>query len=194
MTATFVLPEDLNGRAISSTMDWHGVLKTGPASVSIERELAVELSLGIRDNSKIASHWSSTLPPVEFPLAFRVKNTGKRTIGDRYTSSLFTKGITHVMPKGGNEEQSPLAIMWMGMVQDLLPGKTLECGIHADPVGLFRNLKDGDYQIWWTLGVHKSNSLHFIIKNGKALLEPNDPNAPPLPAPPPNLGPGDPFR
>ena len=80
-------------------------------------------------------------------------------------------GVVHLWPKDGQEEQRPLAQMWNGAIQDLLPGITREYGAYADPVGFFRNFNDGDYRIWWTLGALKSNSLHFIVKDGKATLE-----------------------
>ena len=180
MRATFHLPDGPN-RAPMQSAAWQGELKTGPATVKIEQAMGVEISLGIRDNTRIGRF--SNMQLVEYPLAFRVKNTGKRTIGQENEPGLFMSGAVHMWPKGGKEDQRPLAQMWDGMIHDLRPGSTDEYGLYADPIGFFRNLNDGDYRIWWTLGALKSNSLRFIVKDGKATLEANDPNAPPLPVP-----------
>jgi hypothetical protein len=180
MRATFRLPDGPN-RVPYQSAAWQGELKTGPATVKVELVMGVEISLGIRDNTRIGRF--SNMPLVEYPLAFRVKNTGKRTIGQDNEPGLFMSGVVHIWPKGGEENHRPLAQGWEGMIHDLRPGSTDEYGLYADPIGFFRNLNDGDYRIWWTLGALKSNSLRFIVKDGKATLEANDPNAPAIPAP-----------
>jgi len=186
MRATFRLPDGPN-RVPYQSAAWQGELKTGPATVKVELVMGVEISLGIRDNTRIGRF--SNMQLVEYPLAFRVKNTGKRTIGQDNEPGLFMSGVVHIWPRGGKEDQRPLTQMWNGAVQDLPPGAEREYGLYADPVGFFRNLNDGDYRIWWTLGALKSNSLRFILKDGKATLEANDPNAPAIPAPsPPDSG------
>jgi hypothetical protein len=186
MRATFQLPDGPNRVPLQSAA-WQGELKTGPATVKVELVMGVEISLGIRDNTRIGRF--SNMQLVEYPLAFRVKNTGKRTIGQDNEPGLFMSGVVHIWPRGGKEDQRPLTQMWNGAVQDLPPGAEREYGLYADPVGFFRNLNDGDYRIWWTLGALKSNSLRFILKDGKATLEANDPNAPAIPAPsPPDSG------
>ena len=80
-------PGRTNGAPMRSA-DWQGELKTGPATVKVEQVMGFEISLGIRDNTRIGRF--SNMQQVEYPLAFRVKNTGKRTIGQENEPGLFS--------------------------------------------------------------------------------------------------------
>src|SRR5712692_1761963 len=76
-------------------------------------EQSLKISLGIRDNTFV------TLQKVEYPLAFRIENTRETVIKDRDIPSLFFKGIAHVLPKGGKEEQTTFQTFWRTSVYDL---------------------------------------------------------------------------
>jgi hypothetical protein len=51
--------------------------------------------------------------------------------------------------------------------KDLQPGETTDCSATGDIVTFFPSAKDGDYEVWWTLGDMKSNVSHFTVTNGK---------------------------
>jgi len=138
------------------------------ASVSLHAdEPSVKISLGIR-NSKLLM-----ITNVTYPLSFRIENTGKTAIKGAHLAAIFAKGTIHLLPKGG-EQHRPIGEEWMlgyGLVPiDLQPGVTTDCSAIGDVVTFFPSAKDGDYQVWWTLGDMKSNVSHFIVTNGKVLV------------------------
>ena len=139
------------------------------ASVSLHAdEPSVKISLGIR-NSKLLM-----ITNVTYPLSFRIENTGKTAIKGAHLAAIFAKGTIHLLPKGGQEQHRPIDEEWMlgyGLVPiDLQPGVTTDCSAIGDVVTFFPSAKDGDYQVWWTLGDMKSNVSHFIVTNGKVLV------------------------
>ncbi len=130
-------------------------------------ESSIKISLGIRD-SKILAHTNLT-----YPLAFRIQNTGTTVINEDKIPILFFTGVIHILPKDGQEEQAAFQKVWRTTVRDLQPGTTFESPVYGDLVSFFPWAKDGVYQVWWTLGVFKSNVLRFTVTNGKVVS--NDP-------------------
>src|ERR1035438_7678620 len=73
------------------------------ASLSVHAdEPTVKVSLGIRDAKFLA------ITNVAYPLAFRIENTGKTVIRGGDIAGIFTKGVIHILPKDGNEQQHDL--------------------------------------------------------------------------------------
>jgi hypothetical protein len=132
-------------------------------------ELSIKIKLGIRE-SKFGAFTS-----VAYPLAFQIENTGKGVIKEDQIPALFFKGILHVLPKDGKEQQKDVQKMWRTMVHDLQPGETFESPVVGNLLSFFPSLSDGIYEVWWTHGQLKSNVLSFTVTNGK--LSRNDPKA-----------------
>lgn len=131
-------------------------------------EPAVKISLGIRDVKLL------NITNVTCPLSFRIENTGETAINGGRLASIFAKGSVHLLPKGGQEQQCPIGEEWAlryGLVpNDLQPGQTTDCSVTGNVMTFFPKVKDGNYEVWWTLGEKKSNILHFMIMNGVLLL------------------------
>jgi len=125
-------------------------------------EASIKISLGIRD-AKLLS--VTNVPP--YPLAFRIENVGKTVIDKHQIPVLFFKGRIHVLPKDGKEQQKDLGKFWMSFVHDLQPGATFDHPVVGSLLTFFHSLKDGVYQVWWTLDDFKSNVLHFTVTDGK---------------------------
>jgi hypothetical protein len=111
---------------------------------------------------------------VAYPLAFRIENIGKAAIKGDHIAGIFAKGTVHILPNDGKEQHHPIGEEWIlgyGLVpNDLQPGETSECSAVGDVLTFFPSAKDGNYQVWWTLGDLKSNVLHFTVTNGKVQL------------------------
>ena len=132
------------------------------ASVPLHADdLSIKISLGIRD-TKVLSFTNLT-----YPLAFRIEDTGKAVIKADQIPGLFFKGVIHVLPKDGKEQQADVQKAWRTMIRDLQPGATFESPVYADLLTFFPSAKDGVYVVWWTLGDCKSNVLHFTVTKGK---------------------------
>jgi hypothetical protein len=148
---------------------WACLLAMAALSVHAD-EPTVKVSLGIRDAKFLA------ITNVAYPLAFRIENTGKTVIRGGDIAGIFTKGVIHILPKDGNEQQYDLKkdseSLGYGLVpNDLQPGKTSECKLVGDLVTFFPSAKDGDYQVWWTLGGSKSGVLLFTVTKGKVSVK-----------------------
>jgi hypothetical protein len=126
-------------------------------------EPSIKIKLGIRE-SKFGA-----LTNVAYPLAFRIENTGKEAIKEHQIPVLFFKGVIHVLPKDGKEQQTDVQKTWRTMVHDLQPGATFESPVVGNILTFFPSAKDGDYQVWWTLQDFKSNVLRFTVTNGKVV-------------------------
>ncbi|MEY2407557.1 MAG: hypothetical protein QOF48_227 [Verrucomicrobiota bacterium] len=126
-------------------------------------EPSIKIALGIREGK-----WGA-LTNVAYPLAFRIENTGKELIKEHQIPALFFKGVIHVLPKDGKEQQTDVQKMWRTVVHDLQPGATLESPVVGNIVTFFPSAKDGDYQVWWTLADLKSNVLRFTVTKGKVI-------------------------
>jgi len=140
------------------------------ASVSLHAdESLVKISLGIRDTKLLM------ITNVTYPLSFRIKNTGKTAIKGDHLAGIFAKGTIHLLPSGGKAQHRPIGEKWMlgyGLVpNDLQPGATTDCKVTGDVVTFFPSAKDGDYQVWWTLGDMKSNVSHYTVTNGKVFVK-----------------------
>lgn len=133
-------------------------------------EPSVKISLGIRDTSRWTTHTN-----VAYPLGFRIENTAKTAIKGDDIAGIFAKGIIHILPNDGQEQHHPIADEWnlkYGFVpNDLQPGETSECKLVLNIITSFPSAKDGDYQVWWTLGDSKSNVLPFTVTNGKVSVK-----------------------
>ncbi len=132
------------------------------ATHSLADDFSVKLTLGIRDNTYVAAK-----DRVEYPLAFRAENTGKKTIKEDQIPRLFFKGTIHVLSEDGREHQASVQGAWRTATIDLPPGQTSESPVYADLLAFFPSLKDGEYQVWWTREEAKSNVLHFAVTRGK---------------------------
>ena len=132
-------------------------------------EPSIKISLGIRDTKLLR------ITNVTYPLSFRIENTGKTAISGGHLASIFAKGTIHLLPNGGQEQHCPIGEEWMlgyGLVpKDLQPGETTDCSATGDVVAFFPSAKDGDYQVWWTLGDMKSNVSRFTVTSGKVLIK-----------------------
>jgi hypothetical protein len=133
-------------------------------------ELSIKISLGIRDSKLLG------IKDVAYPLAFRIENTGKTVIKGEKIPELFFESIVHVLAKDRKEQQADVEKIWNTMIYDLKPGATFESPIVGDLLTFFPSAKDGDYQVWWTLGDLKSNVLHFTVAGGKVQLSEQRPN------------------
>jgi len=138
------------------------------ASVSLYAdEASVKISLGIRDTT----HWTGATTNVAYPLGFRIENARKTAIKGGDIAGIYAKGTIHILPNDGQEQHCPVGELWAlqyGLVpNDLQPGETSECKTVGNLVTFFPSAKDGDYQVWWTLGDSKSNVLKFTVTNGK---------------------------
>jgi len=133
-------------------------------------EPSIKISLGIRDTT----HWT-THTNVAYPLGFRIKNTGKTAIKGGDIAGIFAKGTIHILSSDGQEQHCIIEDEWAlryGLVpNDLQPGETSECKVTGNLVTFFPSAKDGDYQIWWTLGDSKSNVLPFTITSKKVSVK-----------------------
>jgi hypothetical protein len=140
------------------------------ASVSLHaNEQSIKISLGIRDTKLLM------ITNVTYPLSFRIENTGKTAISGHLLAGIFAKGTIHLLPNGGEEQHCPIGEEWIlgyGLVpKDLQPGETTDCSATGDVVTFFHSAKDGDYQVWWTLGNLKSNVSNFTVTNGKVSVK-----------------------
>jgi hypothetical protein len=140
------------------------------ASMSLHAdESSVKISLGVRDTKLL------TITNVTYPLSFRIQNTSKTAIKGDHLAAIFAKGTIHLLPKGGQEQHRPIGEEWIlryGLVpDDLQPGATTDCSAVGDVVTFFPSAKDGDYQVWWTLGDMKSNVSHYTVTNGKVFVK-----------------------
>ena len=124
-------------------------------------DLSIKISLGVRDAKLL------TITNVAYPLAFRIENVGKTVIDKHQIPDLFFKGIIHVLPKDGKEQQTDLGKFWWSVVYDLQPRATFEHPVVGSLLTFFPSMKDGVYQVWWTLDDFKSNILHFTVTDGK---------------------------
>jgi hypothetical protein len=125
-------------------------------------ELSIKITLGIRDTNRVAT------TNVAYPLAFRIDNTGKAVVKGDQIPDLFFKGVIHLLPKDGKEQQTDFPKFWRTRIYDLQPGATSESPVVADILTFFPLAKDGVYQVWWTVGDLKSNVLRFTVAKGKA--------------------------
>jgi hypothetical protein len=132
-------------------------------------EPSVKIGLGIRDTKLLM------ITNVTYPLAFRIENSGKTAIRGGQLAGIFAKGTIHILPSDGQEQHCPIGEEWIlgyGLVpNDLQPGQTTECSATGDVRTFFPSAKDGDYQVWWTLGDLKSNTSHFTMTSGKVSVK-----------------------
>ena len=112
---------------------------------------------------------------VPCPLAFRIQNTGKTVLGIGKARDIFFSGYIHVLSKDGKQEDTSCARFEFsesyGLVpDDLQPGDTFENKVIVNLLTEFPLIKDGDYQVWWTVGglksALKSNILRFKVIDG----------------------------
>jgi len=121
----------------------------------------------------------------ELPLAFRAQNVGETNISGRRTKFMFIRGVLHVLPKDGKEQEVRFAdkhhIAWGLVPNDLKKGETYTWGVVANfldyypvaKIGLYQDwwkpedFPSDNYQVWWTLGDLQSNVLTFSVTNGK---------------------------
>ena len=132
-------------------------------------EPAINISLGVRDIKVFMGKPFTNTP---CPLAFRIKNVGKTVITIGQARDLFFSGIIHVQSKDGKQEYADCKRFEFsesyGLVPpDLQAGDTFENKIIVDLLDFFPLMRDGDYQVWWTVRDLKSNSLHFKVIDGK---------------------------
>ena len=139
------------------------------AAVSLHAGDTINISLGIRDTKLL------TITNVAYPLAFRIENIGRTVIKGGDIPDLFRKGIIHILPKDGQElkQRDDVFGDWFSAVYDLQPGATFEHPVVGNLLTLSTSMKDGAYQVWWTLDDFKSNVLHFTVTKGKVFS--NDP-------------------
>ena len=133
------------------------------ASVSLHAdEPSVKISLGIRDTKLLM------ITNVTYPLAFRIENTGRTVIKGGDIPDLFRKGIIHILPKDGQELKQMVDVfgLWFSAVYDLQSGATFEHPVVGNLLTFSPSIKDGAYQVWWTLDDFKSNVLHFTVTDG----------------------------
>jgi hypothetical protein len=128
-------------------------------------DLSIKISLGIRDNDKLFEEGEKGI--AKYPLAFRIENTSKMLIDKHTIPNLFFQGTIHVLTKEGKEEKTKFQTMWRTTIYDLQPGATFESPVYGDLLAFFASLKDGDYQVWWTLRELTSNTLRVTVTNGK---------------------------
>jgi len=138
------------------------------ASVSLHAgEPSLKISLGIRDAKLL------TITNVAFPLAFRIENAGKTAINGGSIRGIYHNAVVNLLAKSGLERHYDFAsdgLQGYGLVpNDLQPGQSYVHGYVGNIITLFPSAKDGDYQVWWTLGDLKSNILCFTVTNGKVL-------------------------
>jgi hypothetical protein len=141
-------------------------------------ESSIKLSLGIRDTKFFTPQ---TLTNTPYPLAFRIKNTGKTVLTIGQARDIFFNGSIHALSKDGKEGYADCHrfefIESYGLVPpDLKPGDTFENKVIVNLLDVFPFMKDGDYQVWWMLGGLKSNLLHFTVNDGKLQLIDERPN------------------
>ena len=130
---------------------------------------SIKISLGIRDSSHFSAQAITNVP---FPLAFRIQNTGTNVIGIGQARDLFFSGRIFVSSKDAKVESADCKrFEWpesYGLVpNDLQPMDTFENKIIVNLMTVFPLIKDGDYEVFWSVGRLKSNSLHFKVINGK---------------------------
>ena len=130
---------------------------------------SIKISLGIRD---IKSFMGKPFTNTAYPLAFRIQNTGTNVIGIGQARDLFFSGRIFVSSKDAKVESADCKrFEWQesyGLVpNDLQPGDTFENKIIVDLLDFFPLIKDGDYEVFWSVGRLKSNSLHFKVIDGK---------------------------
>src|ERR1017187_5049494 len=87
-------------------------------------EPSIKISLGIRDTKLL------TITNVAYPLAFRIKNTGKTAISGGSIRGIYHNAVVHLLPKSGNEQHFDFDVdQGYGLVpNDLQPGESYEHG------------------------------------------------------------------
>jgi hypothetical protein len=139
-------------------------------------EPSIKISLGIRDTKFFTREEITNTP---YPLAFRIQNTGETVISIGQARDLFFSGYIHVKSEDGKQEDASFKRFdWIesyGLVPpDLKPGDTFENAVIVNLLTFFPFIKDGDYQVFWSLGRVKSDDLHFRVTDGKVqLIKPN---------------------
>jgi len=134
-------------------------------------EPSINISLGIRDTKFFMPQWITNTP---YPLAFRIKNTGKTVLSGGEARNLFLQGYIHVLSKDGKQEDADCKRFEVGErygfdAPDVQPGAEFESGVVVNLLTIFPLIKDDDYQVWWTRWINglKSNILHFRVTDGK---------------------------
>jgi hypothetical protein len=135
-------------------------------------EPSIKIGLGIRDNRYFTLQDITNVP---CPLAFRIQNTGNAVISIGQADDLFPSGCLHVLSKDGKREDDDCKRFDFseryGLVQpDVQPGGTFENKVIVNLLTVFPLIKDGDYQVWWTVRDLKSNVLQFRVTDGKLQL------------------------
>jgi hypothetical protein len=139
------------------------------ATLALQSIKADELSFNINiDIQKYDFQLTSN-----YALAFGIQNVGKTSIAGGHLKGMLAKGTVHVLPTGGLEQQRIIAEAWFlqyGIVpNDLSSGDTWKDRVASSDLMLFL-AKNGDYQVWWSIGDLKSNVLHFTVTNGTVQL------------------------
>jgi len=132
-------------------------------------ESSIKISLGIRNTQYFRPQEITNTP---YPLAFRIENTGKKVVSIEQARDLFYSGFIHVLSRDGKKGSADcMRFKWQesyGIVPpDLKPGDTFENKIIVNLLDFFPFMRDGDYQVWWTIGGLKSNALYFTVTEGK---------------------------
>ena len=133
---------------------------------------SIKISLGIRDSSHFSVQAITNVP---FPLAFRIQNAGTNVMGIGQARDLFFSGRIFVSSKDAKVESADCKrFEWpesYGLVpNDLQPGDTFENKIIVNLLTIFPLIKDGDYEVWWSVGNLSSDRLRFKVKDGKLQL------------------------
>jgi hypothetical protein len=157
-------PDALKGTDLGGRRQWTATRARAAAVVKAEAP-TVEISLGIRDIS-----YPGMTNKLEYPLGFRIKNTGTFKIKAGDETLLFFRGTVHIQPKDGPEKQVMFQHIWRTHIADVPPGETVESPSYGDLLTYFPAAKDGDYEVWWTLDALKSNVLKFNVTGGKIKL------------------------
>jgi hypothetical protein len=129
-------------------------------------DASIKISLGILN--------SIVDRDIPLPLAFRIQNTGTNVIGIGQARNLYFSGRIFVSSKDVKVESADckrfdyeLAESMAFVQNDLHPGDTFENRIIVNLLTIFPLIKDGDYEVWWSVGNMKSNSLRFKVVDGK---------------------------
>lgn len=135
-------------------------------------EPAIKISLGIRDIKVFMGKPFTNTP---CPLAFQITNIGKTVLSGGEARDLFLQGDIHVLSKDGKQEYADCirfenSERFGFNASDLQPGDTFENKIIVDLLDFFPLIRDGDYQVWWTVRDLKSNVLLFTVTDGKLQL------------------------
>ena len=98
-------------------------------------------------------------------------------MGGGEARDLFLEGCIHVLSKDGKQEDADCNRFEFSERFGLnapdvqpQPDSKFENKVIVNLLTVFPSIKDGDYQVWWTVRDLKSNVLHFRVSDGKLQL------------------------